>query len=171
MPGALHTAAAGWCTGSSSGGMGIAGSSDAGPAMRPICMNSTASDAPIATAATLRADRQLQSTLSEIRCRHATNRTLPPAVSISASSAAFSCAVQTRRRSTRPRISTSDKSTSFWSYRRSLQRPAASPGRARAATRRRPDAYDENSGRFNQTLPLQHDRRGCGLRMVDVLTA
>jgi hypothetical protein len=56
---AVHTLAAGWCTGSSVGGVGIAGSSDAGPAMRPTGMNSTFSGAPIARAAALRADRQL----------------------------------------------------------------------------------------------------------------
>jgi hypothetical protein len=52
-----------------------------------------------------------------------------------------SCAVQTRRRSTRPRISTSDKPASFWSYRRSLQRAPGSSGYAPAATRPTPDAY------------------------------
>ena len=38
---------------------GIAGPSDAGPSIRPTGMNSTFSGAPIATAAALRADRQL----------------------------------------------------------------------------------------------------------------
>jgi hypothetical protein len=40
---------------------------------------------------------------------------LPPSASISANSAAFSSALQIRRRSDGPRISTSAKTTSFWS--------------------------------------------------------
>src|SRR5258708_4151338 len=60
----LHTAAAGCCAGSGSGSAGVAGPSDAGPSdagpsIRPTRMNSTFSGAPFATAAALRADRQL----------------------------------------------------------------------------------------------------------------
>ena len=48
-------------------------------------------------------------------CRRATRRTLPPSASTSASSAAFSCAAQIRRRALGLRISTSAKNASFWS--------------------------------------------------------
>ena len=57
----------------------------------------------------LRADRQLSSRLSEIPCRPATNQTLPPSASISASKAAFSAALHVRRRSMDARMSASVK--------------------------------------------------------------
>ena len=56
---ALHAAGEGCCTGSGFGGADIAVLADGGPSIKPTGMNSTFSGAPIATAAALRADRQL----------------------------------------------------------------------------------------------------------------
>src|SRR5215475_1307114 len=98
--------------------------------------------APASNAAFL-ADRQLYSTLSEIPCRRATRRTLPPAASTSANSAAFSSCVHFRRRSIRASTSTSDTCRSFWSYRERLQWRTPVTFRPCAATRPRPGAYCE----------------------------
>jgi hypothetical protein len=105
------------CSGASAGSGGISSAGRRGTLspITPTGTDATSSGAPAATAAPLRADRQFYSRLSDIPCRCATRRTLPPSASTSANGAAFSCAPQIRRRSRGPRISTSDKRGSFWS--------------------------------------------------------
>src|SRR5215472_13923797 len=69
----------------------MAGVSFAASPITPTGKNVIAPEEPApASNAAFLADRQLYSTLSEIPCRRATRRTLPPAASTSASSAAFS---------------------------------------------------------------------------------
>src|SRR5580693_9043960 len=139
----------------------IAGLSYEGSATTPSWINpAELGAAPRATsAADFQADRQLYSRLFEIPCRRATTETWPPDASTSANSAAFSCSVHCRRRSTRAIISPSTPRGSFCTSRRTQLLPARFPW-LHPSGRFRPDAYflsvpptTENFGNSSRVTP------------------